>query len=148
MSAYMNLAVTAVPYGQLHRVVEFIVPYMEKAAAWTHGRMDVDDILATLFGKHALLWLVFDVSTKDIHGFLTTEIRTYPQAKHMIVLNCGGREGSLEACVDLVFDTFEQFAADNGCDGLDIQGRAAWSKFTKERGYDTGMRHYFKKIEV
>lgn len=143
----MNLTLTAVPYGHLHEVLEFIVPFVKKAAGWTMERMGVDDILATLFAKQALLWLVFDADDKSIHGFLTTEVRTFPsQRKHLIVLNCGGRDGSLEACVDTVFDTFEQFAATNACHAIEIQGRAAWSKFIKARGYDTEMRHYFKKL--
>lgn len=145
----MNLTLTAVPFGHLHEVLEFIVPYIKKSVAWTFGRMDADDIIATLFAKQALLWMVFDVDTKEIHGYLSTEIRTYASgAKNMVVLNCGGRDGSLEACVDTVFDTFEQFATANGCTAIEIQGRAAWAKFVKGRGYDTEMRHYFKKIGV
>lgn len=144
----MNLTVTTVPHGHIHEVFEFIVPFMKKSIDWTFDRMGVDDIANSIFGKHALLWLVFDQDDKSIHGYLTTEIREYPLCKNMVVLHCGGVEGSLEACVGMVFDTFERFAASNGCNAIEIQGRAAWAKFVKGRGYDTQMRHYFKKIGV
>lgn len=142
----MNLTVTAIPYGHIHEIIEYVIPFIKKAAKWSMGRMETDDILKAIFNRSVILWLVFDQDDKSIHGFLTTEIRQYSFSKQFCVLNCGGKEGSLEACVDTVFDTFEEFAQANGCDAIEIEGRAAWSKFIKSRGYDTEFRHYFKKL--
>jgi hypothetical protein len=143
----VKLAITHVPYGHIHEVYGHIVPFIAKAEGWTRGRLNMDDISASLFSDKVQLWLVFDSDTREVHGYLSTEIRDYPRCKQFVVLNCGGRDGSLDACVDTVFDTFEQYARDNGCDGIEIQGRAAWWKYIKDRGYASPMRSYYKKFE-
>lgn len=142
----MNLELTHVPYGHVHEVYGYIVPYIAKAAEWTFGRMNVDDISASLFSNAVQLWVVFDPESREVHGYLSTEIRNYPQSRQFVVLNCGGRDGSLDACVDKVFDRFEQYALENECDGIEITGRPAWSKFVKDRGYEMPQRSYYKKL--
>lgn len=142
----MNLNVSLVPNGHVHNVYPYLIEYIHKAVEWALGRMDADDISATLFRKDVQTWVVFDTDTNEVHGFLTSEIRIYPQSKHFCVLNCGGRDGSLEACVHTVFDLFDKYAIDNGCDGMEIIGRPAWSRFIKEHGYTKPYMQYFKSL--
>lgn len=138
--------ITIVPHGELHAVLPHIVEYVKKAREWTLGRWNTDDLLALAFNKNVATWVLFD-DDNAIHGYLMTEIVDYPQARHFCVLNCGGRDGSLDACVELVFDTFEQYAKDSGCDGVEIMGRPAWWKHIKARGYDAPQRQYFKPFD-
>lgn len=138
--------ITVVPRGQINQVVPHLLAYVAKATEWTLHRMDADDIIASMFNRNVLTWVVFD-DNNFIHGYLTTQIVDYPQTRQFCVLNCGGQEGSLEACVDLVFDTFEKYASDSGCDGIEITGRPAWWKHIKQRGYTSPQRQYFKAID-
>lgn len=137
--------ITLVPDGRIHEVLPAILPYVPKAAEWTLGRMHADDIVASMFEPGTMLWLVFD-DTKAVHGFLTAQIIEYQRARHFCVLQCGGNDGMLDQCVDLVFDTFEQYARDSGCDGFAIVGRPAWWKHVKARGFEQPQRQYFKGL--
>lgn len=138
--------ITIVPRDHIHTVLAAVVPFVKKAVDWTLGRTNADDILASMFRPDVLTWVLFD-DNSVIHGYLTTQVIEYPQARHFCVLNCGGNDGSLEASVDLVFDTFEQYAKDSGCDGVEIIGRPAWWRFIKDRGYEQPQRQYFKAID-
>lgn len=143
----MNLDLTQVPRGHLHEVIGVLAPFFRKAAQWTLGKNDADGIAAMLFHPNVQTWVVFDPATQDIHGYLTTEVQQHATgARHLVVLNCGGRDGSLDSCVDKVFTVFEQYARDCGCTGLEIIGRPAWWKFIKERGYEQPQRQYFKSL--
>lgn len=142
----MNLTVTLVPHGAVYTVYPILIDYIKKAEEWTLGRMNIDDISALMFSRNAQLWMVFDQESGDVHGYLTTEIRQYPQAKHLCVLNCGGHDGSLDACVHKVFDIFEQYAKSTGCDGIEFAGRPAWSKFVKQHDIQKTYVQFFKSL--
>lgn len=139
----MNISI--IPQGHIHEVLPALVVYAQKASGWTLGRLSTDDILASMFRSEVTTWLLFD-DDKIIHGYLTTQIIDYPRSRNFCVLNCGGDDGMLDVCVDLVFDTFERYASDSGCDGLEIIGRPAWWKHIKERGYQQPQRQYFKNL--
>lgn len=138
--------ITTVPRGHLHEVLPAILPFVPKAAEWTLGRMNEDDIVAAMFSTGTLLWILFD-DDKIVHGFLTTQVIEYPQARHFCVLQCGGNDGMLDQCVDLVFDTFETYARQSGCDGFEIVGRPAWWQHVKARGFQQPQRQYFKDLK-
>jgi len=142
----MNLDLSLVPYGHVHEVYPAIVPYLVKGQEWTLGKASIDDLSAQLFRPSTLLWIVFDQDSKKITGYLATEIQQFPQARHFVVLHCGGEDGTLEATVHKVFDTFEQYAQQSGCDGLEFVGRPAWAKFVRARGYEQPQRLYYKNL--
>lgn len=138
--------ITIVPHGRIHEVVHVLSGFAIKGAEWSLGRLSADDIVRSMFDLNVTTWIVFD-DDQVIHGYLTTQIMQYPQARHFAVLNCGGIDGSLNDCVDLVFDTFEQYARDSGCDGFEIIGRPAWWKHIKDRGFNTPQYQYFKSFD-
>lgn len=142
-----TLQIALIPFGHVHEVYPAILPFIKKMEPWNMGCMHVDDISATMFSDKVQVWIVFDPQSRKIHGYLNTEIRNYPRFKALCVLGCGGDDGKLESCVDVVFSTFERYATDCGCKGIDFQGRPAWAKFAKEHGYESPMRHYFKKLD-
>lgn len=138
--------ITLIPPGHVCDVLPRILGYVSKAREWSYDRYTVDDMVAGLFKPGVMLWIVFD-DDNHIHGYLATEIREFPQARHFIVLHCGGQDGSLDACVGMVFDTFERYARESGCDGLEIIGRHAWWKHIRERGFSQPQRQYFKDLK-
>jgi hypothetical protein len=129
--------ITIVPREHLYEVLPYITCFVKKASEWTLGRMSTADILGSMFNPAVTTWILFD-DRNITYGYLTTQIIDYPQARHMAML---------DECVDLVFDTFEQYARDSGCDGLEITGRPAWWKHIKDRGYAQPQRQYFKDLK-
>lgn len=142
----MNLDITLLPNGHVHEVFPYLIPFIKKAEPFALGRLNADDIAALMFSRSVQTWLVFDQDTNEIHGYLTTEIRQYPNSKNLCVLNCGGRDGSLDACVHKTFELFEKYARAQGCDGLEFQGRRAWKKFAEEHDIEAAYTQYFKDL--
>lgn len=143
----MNLIVSIIPLGKKHTVLGEILPFVVKMADRTLMRQKPDDIVANMMKPDTQLWVVFDKDDKaKLHGYLTTRIEIHAQARHLVLVNCGGIDGSLDACVATVFDTFEKFAIDNQCDGIEFLGRPAWSKFVKPLGYEIPQYQFFKSL--
>lgn len=144
----MTLKLTMIPFGEVHKVYPHIVEYIKKAQEWTVGRVCTDDISAALFSRNTQLWIVFDPADGFIHGYLSTEVRNYPTARQFVVLTCGGKDGSLDACVDMVFEIFEEYARKCECTGIEISGRPAWAKHVKKHGYDMPYRMFYKDLKA
>jgi len=140
------MKISIVPPGLMHQIIGELAPFAAKGSEWTLGRLKADDILASMFNPQIMTWVLFE-DDSPIVGYLCTQIIDYPHARHFAVLNCGGMDGMLDQCVDLVFDTFEQYARQSGCDGIEIIGRPAWWKHIKGRGFAQPQYQYFKKFD-
>lgn len=136
-----------IPHGQRLLAFTQIASYLQHAQEWALGRKNMDDMAADVLNPLVQLWVVYDEATARIYGYLATEIRKYPQARHLAVLHCAGEDGYLDQCVDMVFLKFEAFARDNDCDAVEIQGRAAWAKFVKPHGYEAPFKQYIKYLK-
>lgn len=138
--------ITQVPHGRIHEVLPLILPYMRKMDEWCRDWMTIDGVIAAALMQTTQLWLVFD-DDNHIVFYLTTEIRNFPSAKYLMVLNCGGEDGVLDDNLKMVCDTFEQFARASGCTGMQIHGRRGWTKYAKELGFEPPHMDFLKKFK-
>lgn len=139
------MKVTLVPQGHVHEVIGQIAPLVVKAQEWTLDRCSVDDLMGALFAPTMLLWVAYD--ERGIHAYVASEIRRFSLKSEFCCLHCAGYDGVLDDCVDLFFDTFEQYARDAGCDAIEFIGRPAWAKQVKKRGYVQPQRQYYKSLK-
>jgi hypothetical protein len=142
----MKYEIAYVTHGHRWVVYQQCLPYLQKAEGFTLGRKTVDDLSSEFFNPQIGLWVVVEKESGDIHGYLMTRIDIYPQAKHLVCCNIGGKDGVFDVVVDLAFETIERFAKDAGCDGIEWQGRAAWRHYTKNRGYEQPYTQFYKKL--
>jgi len=142
----------AIPHDKLLVVFLEIAQWMPKAASWQsfdreNGGYRAEHVAAEIFSGEVLLWVLLEEDTEKVLGFLTTKIVQRSAGKCLNVVHCAGEEGWLEACMDMVFETFESFARDAGCVGIDFLGRPGWAPFVKQRGYSkTPHVNYYKAI--
>jgi hypothetical protein len=123
--------VTLVPAEYVADVWNDVEPLLARAVNRTSGRFITSDVYRSVSEDGYLLWIA--VVDDKVVGAVVTFFMNYPRKKYLNVQFCGGND--LKAWKDLMFNTLQSFAADNGCDGLEAMGRSGWEGVFKDRGY-------------
>jgi hypothetical protein len=131
----MNLSISLVPYGQISYMVQPLIKYLQKSEDWTKGRSSVDDIVRFVLTGQMQLWVVFDPETQEIHGYVITEIKQYPQSKMFVIQYCAMEPNHMKYVDEVMHETADRFARDAGCAGIEFFGRPGWEPHVKKRGY-------------
>jgi hypothetical protein len=105
---------------------------MNRAAEYTVGRYDVDDIFDSVTQYNHQLWVAFD-ETKDIKGAVVTAIKQYPRKKYLDLVFIGGDDAI--QWKDPMLKMLQHWAFDNECDGIESSGRMGWGRVFKDDGY-------------
>lgn len=126
------IKVTMIPTDHVALWWDRVKPLLEKAAEYTYGRYDVDDILDSITDYGYTLWVAFDED--GIKGVVVTNFVVYPRKKFVNLAFCGGSEG-LE-WKDPMLKLLQHWAHDNQCDGLEATARLGWAKIFKSDGYE------------
>ena len=120
-----------VPTEFVPEIWEQVKGYMEKAAKYTYGRYDVDDIYDSVTQYVHVLWVAFE--DKVIKGVVVTSIKQYPKKRYVDMVFCAGTEG--HTWKDIMLATLQKWAFDTECDGIESSGRLGWSRIFKGNGY-------------
>jgi hypothetical protein len=109
----------------------------------TGGRRTPPKVLAELINNHASLWVMHD--DQEIHGFISTKIVHY-DAIDLLNIELVGGESVEEWLTPENISVLEYFAKENGCDGLEAQGRAGWKPRVKPLGLVATFIDYEKRF--
>lgn len=125
------MEVSLVPSVGVTGLLSRIFPHLNKAAEYTFGRYEPEDIVDAVLDEDAHLWIAFE--GKDILGITVTRFWQYPRKKCLDVLFLGGDDWVNWR--DNMFDTLQRWANDNGCDVIESSGRPGFARIFKNRGY-------------
>jgi hypothetical protein len=131
----MNLDISLIPYGQISYMVAPLLRFLQESESWTKGRSSVDDIVRFVLTGQMQLWVVFDPNTQEIHGYVITEIKQYPQSKMFVIQYCAMNPNHMRYVEDSMHEKADRFARDAGCAGIEFFGRPGWEPHVKKRGY-------------
>lgn len=125
------MQVTMVPPDQVKVVWPRLAGHMEKAAEYTYGRYEPEDILESITQYDHQLWIAYEA--QDITGITVTRIAQYPRKRCLDMVFCAGDGGM--AWKDPMLKMMQHWAYDNHCDTIESSGRVGWSKIFKDDGY-------------
>lgn len=125
------IEISHVPKEYVNTCWKQIEGYLKKAAEYTHGRYEVDDLYLAVCKYDHLLWIAFD--KEEIKGAVITNVTVYPKKKYLCLGFCGGKE--LSTWKDSMLTTLKNWAIDNHCDGIEAVGRRGWRKIFKSDGH-------------
>jgi len=131
----MNLDISLVPYGKISYVIPSLIRYLNESESWALGRANIDDLVRFALTGQMQLWAVYDEETNEMHGFLMTEIKSYPQKKMFVIQYCAMTSNHMKHIEDKMHETADKFAKDMGCHGIEFFGRPGWEPHVKKRGY-------------
>jgi hypothetical protein len=112
-----------------------LLRFLQESESWTKGRSSVDDIVRFVLTGQMQLWVVFDPDTQEIHGYVITEIKQYPQSKMFVIQYCAMNPNHMRYVEDSMHEKADRFARDAGCAGIEFFGRPGWEPHVKKRGY-------------
>jgi len=85
------MKVSMVPTKHVTDIWDAVKPHLKKAADYTYGRYEVDDILDCITDYDHTLWIAFD--EKGIKGAVVTMMAQYPRKKYLEMGVYGGCRG-------------------------------------------------------
>lgn len=94
------------------------------------GAFDEDDIYNLILQEKMQLWGIHD---GDLKAVAVTEIIIYPKIKRLRIVLIGGHE--IDFWEALAEKTFNDFAKEKGCSGIEILGRRGWVRRLEKYGY-------------
>tara|TARA_R110002049_G_scaffold242832_1_gene416636 strand:+ start:55 stop:495 length:441 start_codon:yes stop_codon:yes gene_type:complete len=125
------MKVSMVPREHVTDIWDAVRPHLKKAADYTYGRYEVDDILDRITDYDHTLWIAFD--EESIKGAVVTMMAQYPRKKYLDMVFTGGVE--LKSWKAPMLDLLQKWAFDNKCSGIECTGRPGWAKIFKADGH-------------
>lgn len=110
-----------------------IFPHLVRAAEYTFGRYEPEDILDAVMSGDVHMWVVFDDDENEIVGVTCTRFWQYPRKKCLDMVFIAGDEGF--SWKDQMLDMLQHWAYDNGCECIESSGRPGFSRAFKDDGY-------------
>lgn len=125
------IQVSLVPPEHVEKLWPRVFPHLAKAAEYTFGRYEPEDIFDFVLSGAAHLWIAFN--EEDIIGITITRFWQYPRKKCLDMVFIGGDEGF--SWKDQMLSTLQRWGADNGCEVIESSGRPAFARVFKNDGY-------------
>ena len=125
------MEVSLVPPEYVEDMWPRIFPHLSKAAEYTFGRYEPEDIIEFVLSGQAHLWVAFDEDA--IKGVTITRFWQYPRKKCLDMVFIGGDEGFSWKEEMLVM--LQRWAYESGCDAIESSGRPAFARVFKDDGY-------------
>lgn len=126
------MEISLVPPELIEGLWPRIFPHLAKAAEYTFGRYEPEDIFATVVNGQAHLWVAI-TDTGDIAGITITRFWHYPRKNCLDVIFLSGNDWA--SWKDAMFDTLTNWAQDSGCDAIEASARPGFARVVKDRGY-------------
>ncbi len=137
------MQVSRVDTKDIETMWPFIEGYMKRAAKYTYGRFEAEDIKEGLLKNPQQLWVAFN--DKKIYGAVVTEVTKYPRMTALTVHFLAGID--FESWKDPMLKLVQQFGKDNGCKLIDSYGRPGWEKVWANYGYTKRFIFYELPLE-
>lgn len=112
-------------------VIAVVAPYLESAAAASHGRTDMERVREDLLNAKASLWICYGPEV-GIDAAIVTRISNYPLKRMLLLELAGGRDMTM--WLPKAAEVFRQFAIDSKLDGVEIYGRRGWARMLAPYG--------------
>jgi len=125
------MEVSLVPPELIEGLWPRIFPHLSRAAEYTFGRYEPEDIFDVVVNGDAHLWIVIDED--EIIGLTVTRFWQYPRKKCLDMVFIAGDEGF--SWKDAMLSVLQHWAYDNGCEVIESSGRPGFSRAFKDDGY-------------
>lgn len=124
------MKVSLVPPDMVVAVYPKIFRYLQRAADYTFGRYEPEDIVELASAGGAELWVAAD---EEVKGISVTRAVTYPRKKCLEVIFISGED--LCEWRAPMLGVLQHWAHDSGCACIESSGRPGFSRVFKDDGY-------------
>lgn len=125
------MQVSLVPPELVDGLWPHVFPHLTRAAEYTFGRYEPEDIFDAVLSGEAHLWVVFEGD--EVIGVTVTRFWQYPRKKCLDMVFLAGDDGF--GWKDIMLEMLQHWAYDNGCDVLEASGRPGLARAFRDDGY-------------
>jgi len=141
-SSSADAELVLIPKDGIERVAPMMMQFIRGLVPVLGHTVDAADIIDMAARGEIQLWIVWNPSSNTEHGMVVTELLTFPQKRIARALGVTG-EGMLGMDVSRMIETLSDWATSEGCDRIELYGRAGWARFLSSHWVDAG--HVWKK---
>lgn len=123
--------ISLVPSELIEGLWSSIFPHLAKAAEYTFGRYEPEDIFEAVVSGQTHLWVA--IRGDEIIGITVTRFWQYPRKRCLDMVFLSGDDGF--DWKDDMLDTLQRWAQDSGCDVLEASGRPGLARAFRDDGY-------------
>lgn len=134
--------VSAVPVEYVDGLIASIGHLTESLVPHMQNLYTIESMVDGFKAGTMVPWAV--VTEGEIVAFVATEVFQCPLRK-VLALRFGAAK-DMASCIDLVLNTLEQHARDNGCSSVEISGRMGWLRALDKHGYEPAYVTLSKEI--
>lgn len=109
---------------------EWVKPMLSRAIEMNRGEFTLADIYQRIQDRDMQLW---GIHNGEIKACFVTEVIQYPRKKYVRGVILGG--DNMENWLQLMADSMDEFARQQGANGVELLGRRGWVKALKKHGY-------------
>ena len=120
------IKVSLIPASHVGEVWDEAEPYISQVCDLTYGRANPIDILDRCLRGVGHLWVAYEEDGKKIIGAAITRETSYPDIKLLTVEQLAGER--FDEWINLIHQSFEDWAKHLGCAGMELIGRPGWKK--------------------
>jgi hypothetical protein len=125
------IKVYQIPYEQFEQYWPHIEGYMERAAKYTYGRYEAEDIRELLAENNCELWAALNPD-HTVEGAAITTVKVYPRLNTLDILFCAGVNG--HQWKKAILAELRKYAKLNKCSRLEATARFGWLGYLKNDG--------------
>ena len=126
------MEISLVPPNLVDALWPRLFPHLSKAAEYTFGRYEPEDILEAALTGDAHLWVALD-DKAEIVGITVTRFWQYPRKKCLDMVFLAGDDGF--AWKEDMLAMLRKWASEAGCDALEGSGRPGLARAFRDDGY-------------
>lgn len=131
----MTWTMTAVPPTEIKSIWPTVALLLSPAIGHSGGRISMASVFEWLADSRYVLWLAYPTDKKVRAAFVTREA-IYPCRKMLTIDICGGTD--MAEWVSEADRVFKAYARAAGLDGVELYGRAGWTRALKNLGWTGG----------
>jgi len=134
-----EVAFTLIPNdGSIQKIWPEVEHLFKMATDLSSGRYEPEDVLRELLNDESHLWVTFTLEKepKILHS-INTKFVQYPRKKALLVVFGSGIDNRIDDWLELVDEKLNEFAAQNGCDLIEMTGRMGWGRKLPSIGWKT-----------
>lgn len=140
-----EVVVVQIARSKIQRLRDRLIEAFTIALDFSDGEVTAGDLLDMAMEERVQAWVALDVEKREPIGFAATEVVRYPRMSCLRVTVLQGPP--FDRWKDRALEVFQEFAASQGLDNIEVVGRLGWERKLRDMGFRKRYVVLTKEVE-